>query len=62
MQFSCSVGKKKKKKIIEDQVGMSLRSGMQGNKKCDLMGKRRIRGARQVAGIGIRGYKLCIVH
>lgn len=46
MQFSCSV--KKKKKIIQDQVGMSLGSGMQGNKKCDLMGKRRIIGARQV--------------
>lgn len=42
---------------------MILRSGMQGNKKCDLMEKkRRVIGARKTAGIGTRGYKLSIVH
>lgn len=51
------------KKIIQDQIGMILRSGMQGNRKCALMEmKRRIIGARKIAGIGTRGYKLSIVH
>lgn len=40
---------------------MNLESGMQGNKKCDLMGKRMIIGARKIAGIGTRGCKLSIV-
>lgn len=50
-------------KNIQDQIGISLRSGMQKNKKYDLMQKkRRIIGARKIAGIGTRGCKLNIVH
>lgn len=49
------------KKNSQDQIGMSLGSGMQGNEKCDLMGKGMIIGARKMADIGTRGYKLGIV-
>lgn len=50
------------RKNIQDQIGISLRSGMQKNKKYDLMKKRRIIGARKIAGIGTRGCKLNIAH
>lgn len=34
---------------------------MKGNKKCDLVRKKRMIGARKIAGIGTRVYKLSIV-
>lgn len=40
---------------------MSLRSDMQKSKEYDLM-KRRIIGARKMAGTGARGYKLNIAY
>lgn len=51
MQFSCSV--KKKKKSGPNRTELGIRK--QGNKKYDLMGKKRMIGAKKIAGIGVRG-------